>query len=91
MVKFVGTFQSHLEFGHVVIISGKIRDAAENFILNFLSENNASDIPFHMNVVFSENSQIIRNTKINGEFGAAENLPGMFTKERNPLKSGETD
>lgn len=91
MVKFVGSFHTPLEFGHVVIIGGKIRDDAENFTLNFLSEKNASDIPFHMNVVFGDNEQIIRNTKINGEFGIAEDLPGMLTKQRNPLKSGESD
>lgn len=91
MVKFTGTFQSTLEFGQVVIISGSIKKSAENFTLNFLSENVTTDIPFHMNFVFGENCQIIRNTKINGEFGAAENTPGMFTKEKNPLRSGETD
>jgi hypothetical protein len=90
MVKFVGTFHSALEFGQVLIISGTIKKSAENFTLNLLSENN-SDIPFHMNFVFGDNSQIIRNTKINGEFGAAENFPGLFTKEKNPLRSGETD
>lgn len=90
MVKFIGSFHSTLEFGQVVIISGTIRKSAENFTLNLLSEN-ASDIPFHMNFVFGENSQIIRNTKINGEFGAAEASPGMFIKEKNPLKSGEED
>lgn len=90
MVKFVGTFHSTLEFGQVVIISGAIRKSAENFTLNLLSEN-SSDIPFHMNFVFGENSQIIRNTKINGEFGIAENGVGMFIKEKNPLKSGEKD
>ena len=90
MVKFVGTFHSTLEFGQVVIISGAIRKSAENFTLNLLSEN-ASDIPFHMNFVFGENNQIIRNTKINGEFGAAETSPGMFIKAKNPLKSGEKD
>lgn len=90
MVKFVGSFNSPLEFGHVVIVSGKIRDAAENFTLNLLSDN-ASDIPFHANVIFGENCQIIRNTKINGEFGAAETSGGILTKEPNPLKSGEDD
>lgn len=59
--------------------------------MNFLSENSSTDIPFHMNVVFGDNQQIIRNTKINGEFGAAENTVGMLTKEKNPLKSGESD
>lgn len=91
MVKFVGTFHSTLEFGQVIIISGKIKNSAENFTLNLLSEKSLSDIPFHMNFVFGENCQIIRNTKINGEFGAAENSPGMFTKEKNPLRSGEID
>lgn len=91
MVKFLGTLHSTLEFGHVVIVGGKIKDAAENFTLNFLSENSALGIPFHMNVVFGENGQIIRNTKINGEFGAAENTSGILTKEKNPLKSGEKD
>lgn len=89
MVKFLGSLHSPLEFGHVIIIGGKIRVEAENFTLNFLSENNASDIPFHMNVVFGESGQIIRNTKINGEFGAAETIGGMITKEKNPMKSGE--
>jgi hypothetical protein len=88
MVKFIGTFHSTLEFGQVIIVGGTIKKSAENFTLNLLSEN-ASDIPFHMNFVFGENSQIIRNTKINGEFGAAENFPGMFTKEKNPLRSGK--
>lgn len=91
MVKFTAGFHSTLEFGHVIIISGKTRDNAENFTLNLLGDNNAYDIPFHMNVVFGENSQIIRNTKINGEFGTAENTAGMFYKETNPLKSGETN
>lgn len=90
MVKFVGTFHSALEFGQVIIVGGTIKKSAENFTMNFLSEN-TSDIPFHMNFVFGDNSQIIRNTKINGEFGAAENFPGMFTKEKNPLRSGEID
>lgn len=89
MVKFVGSFSSTLEFGHVVIISGTIRKSAENFTLNLLSDNSSADIPFHMNFVFGENSQIIRNSKIHGEFGAAENLGGMFTKEKNPLKAGD--
>lgn len=91
MVKFTGTFQSTLEFGQVIIISGSIKKSAENFTMNFLSENVAIDIPFHMNFVFGEHCQIIRNTKINGEFGTAENMPGMFTKEKNPLRSGEID
>lgn len=91
MVKFTGSFHDTLEFGQVIIISGTIKKSAENFTLNLLSENNSSDIPFHMNFVFGENCQIIRNTKINGEFGAAENTPGMFTKEKNPLRSGEVD
>lgn len=91
MVKFLGAFHTTLEFGHVVIIGGKIRDGAENFTMNLQSEANTSDIPFHMNVVFGENEQIIRNTKINGEFGAAENMVGMFSKQKNPLKSGEFD
>lgn len=92
MVKFLGSFYSTLEFGHVIIISGSIRKNAETFILNFLSENNAGDVPFHMNFIFGdEKSQIIRNTKINGEFGAAETSGGMFTKENNPLKAGDKD
>jgi hypothetical protein len=91
MVKFVGTFHSALEFGQVIIISGRIKKSAENFTLNLLSESASSNIPFHMNFVFGENCQIIRNTKINGEFGAAEDLPGMFTKEKNPLRSGEME
>ena len=92
MVKFLGSFYSTLEFGHVVIISGSIKKSAETFILNFLSENTSGDIPFHMNFTFGDgNSQIIRNTKINGEFGAAETSGGMFTKEKNPLKPGDKD
>lgn len=67
MVKFVGTLHSHLEFGHVVIISGITKKNAEHFILNFMSDKTSSDIPLHMNVVFGEREQIIRNTKINGE------------------------
>jgi Galactoside-binding lectin len=89
MVKFVGSFNSTLEFGHVIIISGKLKEPAENFTLNLLGDNGLYDVPFHMNVVFGENSQIIRNTKINGDFGTAENMGGMLTKEMNPLKSGE--
>jgi Galactoside-binding lectin len=89
MVKFVGGFHSTLEFGHVIIISGHIKENAENFTLNLLGNYNAHDIPFHMNVVFGERSQIIRNTKIHGEFGAAENAPGMFTREPNPLRPGD--
>lgn len=89
MVKFVGSFSSTLEFGHVVIISGGIKKTAENFTLNFLSDNSSIDIPFHMNFAFGENCQIIRNSKINGEFGAAENSAGMFNKENNPLKAGD--
>jgi len=43
-----------------------------------------------MNVVLNQNdSQIIRNTKLNGEFGAAETSSGIFTKEKNPLLPGE--
>lgn len=91
MVKFVGSFSSTLEFGHVIIISGTIKKSAENFTLNLLSDNSSADIPFHMNFVFGENSQIIRNSKINGEFGAAENMGGMFTKEKNPLKAGDQE
>ncbi|CRK90942.1 CLUMA_CG004632, isoform A [Clunio marinus] len=83
MVKFTGYFHNNLEFGHVVILGGKIRETAGNFTLNLLSEDDSLDvprnIPFHMNVVFGENGQIIRNTKIHGEFGAAENASGMFT------------
>jgi hypothetical protein len=90
MVKFVGAFHTTLEFGHVVIISGKIKNSADNFTLNFLSENIA-DIPFHMNAVFGDKNQIIRNSKIHGEFGAAENTSGMLTKEKNPMKSGKED
>ncbi|XP_070504243.1 galectin-9-like isoform X2 [Chironomus tepperi] len=89
MVKFTGSFQSPLEFGHVIVISGIARKTAENFFINFLGDKASGDIPLHLNVVFGENEQIIRNTKINGEFGAAETSPGMFTKERNPLKSGD--
>lgn len=89
MVKFTASFYLPLEFGHVVIVSGKIKEAAENFTLNLISDNNALDIPLHMNVVFGENGQIIRNTKLNGEFGAGENMGGMITRVRNPLKPGE--
>lgn len=92
MVKFTGSFHSTLEFGQVIIISGSIKKSAETFILNFLSDNSAVDIPFHMNFIFGEEkNQIIRNTKINGEFGTAETSGGMFTKEKNPLKPGDKD
>lgn len=90
MVKFTGGFFSPLEFGQVIIIGGKIKENAENFTLNLLSDNSL-DIPLHMNVVFGENGQIIRNTKINGEFGVAENIGGMLQKVKNPLKAGERD
>lgn len=66
MVKFVGTLHSPLEFGHVLIISGITKKNAENFILNFMSDKTSNDIPLHVNVVFGESQQIIRNTKING-------------------------
>lgn len=89
MVKFVGSFYSPLEFGHVFIIGGKIKDSAENFTVNLISDRN--DIPLHMNIVFGEHGQIIRNTKLNGEFGAGENIGGMITKVKNPLKPGEKD
>lgn len=68
MVKFSGTLHSPLEFGHVIVISGKAKRNAENFILNFMSDKTSSDIPLHVNVVFGEKEQIIRNTKLNGEF-----------------------
>lgn len=67
MVKFTGSFQSPLEFGHVIVISGIARQTAENFFVNFLGDKASGDIPLHLNVVFGENEQIIRNTKINGE------------------------
>lgn len=67
MVKFTGTFHSPLEFGHVIVVGGVAKRTAEHFIINFLSDKSSSDIPLHMNVVFGENEQIIRNTKINGE------------------------
>lgn len=90
MVKFSGSFHSTLEFGHVIIINGTLSKSAETFIFNLLSENESGDIPFHMNFIFGdEKSQIIRNSKINGEFGAAETSGGMFTKEKNPLKPGD--
>lgn len=89
MVKFFATFHSELSFGQVIIISGIVRKSAENFTLNLLSDKNSFEIPLHVNVVFGENEQIIRNTKLNGEFGAAENLGGMLTKEKNPLKQGK--
>lgn len=88
MVKFTGSLYSPLEFGHVLIVSGKSTASAEKFVLN-LTNNNALDIPLHMNVIFGEKNQIIRNTKINGEFGAAENMGGMITKQMNPLRAGE--
>jgi hypothetical protein len=91
MVKFRGSFHSPLEFGHVVIIGGVTKHSAENLIIDLLSDKNTSDTPLHVNVVFGENEQIIRNTKINGEFGAAETSPGIFTKQKNPLKSGDDD
>lgn len=92
VVKFLGSFSATLEFGHVIIVRGIIKRSAENFILNFLSENESGDIPLHMNFTFGDdNSQIIRNTKLNGEFGAAETSGGMFTKEKNPLKPGDKD
>lgn len=88
MVKFEGSLHSPLEFGHVLIVSGTSTASAEKFVLN-LTNNNALDIPLHMNVIFGEKNQIIRNTKINGEFGAAENMGGMITKQMNPLRAGE--
>jgi hypothetical protein len=89
MVKFLGSFQTTLEFGHVVIVGGSVSENSENFILNLLSDDPKSDIPFHMNFVFGDNCQVIRNSKINGDFGVAETLPGMLTKQLNPLKSGD--
>lgn len=88
MVKFAGSLFAPLEFGHVLIVSGKSTTSAEKFVLN-LTNNNALDIPLHLNVIFGEKNQIIRNTKINGEFGAAENMGGMITKQMNPLRAGE--
>lgn len=69
MAKFTGTFYSSLEFGHVLIIGGVTKRNAENFTLNFHSDKTSTDIPLHLNVVFGERAQIIRNTKINGELG----------------------
>lgn len=90
MVKFTATFHSALEFGHVIIVGGCVTETSESFTLNLLQDDNPkSDIPFHMNFIFGDDSRVIRNTKINGEFGAAETMPGIFTKKSNPLNAGE--
>jgi hypothetical protein len=78
-----------LEFGCVVIISGKSSVNANNFIIRFCSEKNFNELPFNINVIFGKYQQILRNSKINGMFGADENSPSMLTKEMNPLKSGK--
>jgi hypothetical protein len=66
MAKFSGTLTANLEFGHVIVISGVIKRQAENFIVNLMSDKTSKDIVLHMNFIFGENEQVIRNTKING-------------------------
>ncbi|CAO1381748.1 unnamed protein product [Diamesa hyperborea] len=88
MVHFIGSLHSPLEFGHVIIVSGKVSENAEHFTLNFLADKNGYEIPLQIYVSFGAEGQIIRNSKINGQLGAAEIEPAFNGKEANPLKSG---
>ena len=90
MVHFMGSLHSPLEFGHVVIVSGKVSENAEHFTLNFLADKNGYEIPLQIYVSFGADGQIIRNSKINGLLGAAEIEPAFNGKETNPLKSGDS-
>lgn len=91
MVKFTATFHSTLEFGHVIIVGGRLTATSENLTLNLLADDdpNPLDIPLQMDFVFGDSSRVIRNTKINGEFGTPETMPGMLTRQSNPLAAGE--
>lgn len=91
MVRFIGSFFSPLEFGHVIIVSGKVSENAENFTLNFLADKNGYEIPLQMYVLFGEEGQIIRNSKINGQLGVTEIEPTFNGKVPNPLKSGDSN
>lgn len=85
---FSGSFCTPLVFGHVVIISGKIKDAAKSLEISLAADTNNFDIPLHMEVIFGDDARIVRNTKLNNQFGAKEDGDG-FAKIRNPLKSGD--
>lgn len=89
MVKFSGNFSMTLEFGCVVIISGRTSRNATDFVINFCSAKNENEIPLNLNVIFGRYAQILRSSKFNGLFGAEENSPGMLTKEMNPIKPGK--
>lgn len=89
MVHFIGSFYSPLEFGHVIIVSGKVSENAEIFTLNFLADKNCYEVPLQIHVKFGDDEQIIRNSKINGELGTAETESAFNYKEKNPLKSGD--
>lgn len=91
MVHFIGSLHSPLEFGHVIIVSGKVSENAEYFTLNFLADKNGYEIPLQIDVLFGAEGQIIRNSKINGQLGAAEIEPAFNGKETNPLKSGDSN
>ena len=85
---FSGTLATPLVFGHVIIISGAIKDDAERLEINFLADTNQYDIPLHMEVIFGADPKIMRTSKLNNLFGAKENNTG-FSKELNPLKRGD--
>ncbi|CAO1408990.1 unnamed protein product [Diamesa serratosioi] len=89
MVHFIGSLYSPLEFGHVIIVSGKVSEKAEIFQLNFLADKNGYEIPLQIDVIFGEDGQIIRNSKINGQLGTAEIEPAFNGKVTNPLISGD--
>ena len=91
MVHFIGSLYSPLEFGHVIIVSGKVSKNAEHFTLNFLADKNGYEIPLQIDVLFGADGQIIRNSKINGQLGVAEIEPAFNGKETNPLKSGDSN
>lgn len=87
-MEFSGSFCTPLVFGHVVIISGKIKEDAESLEISLAADTHNFDIPLHIEVIFGKDARIVRNTKLNNQLGAIEDSAG-FSKEKNPLKSGD--
>ncbi|GAB0086033.1 Galectin [Sergentomyia squamirostris] len=84
---FSGQLASPVEFGHVFFIFGKSTRTADRVDVNLAADKRNGEIPLHLSVRFRDNV-VVRNTKVNGVFGAEDRTPG-FNNVRNPMIAGQ--
>ncbi|XP_075165586.1 32 kDa beta-galactoside-binding lectin [Haematobia irritans] len=92
LTDFAGNLAHHLEFGHALEIVGKTIDGASRFNLSLMTSktiiNPEADIGLRISVYFRENC-IVRNARINGQWGEEEVENISKFSQPNPIPSGD--